>query len=105
VEGVGAGRRELSDLVDAVIWVQTRLETSERRDAARVEAGETSIELVRDWMREELPFVEAQRPWERSVITVAGDPELAHDPATEVLVAPPLTPTDEFPADGRSTPT
>jgi uridine kinase len=90
VEGVGAGRRELSDLVDAVIWVQTDLEISEQRDAVRVESGESSSELVERWMREELPFLEDQRPWRRSFITVAGAPELAHDPTTDVVVAPPL---------------
>jgi hypothetical protein len=90
VEGVGAGRLELSDLVDAVIWIQTDLQTSERRDVARVAAGETSAELVRRWMQEELPFVEDQRPWERSLVTVSGTPLLPHDPDTQLIVAPAL---------------
>jgi hypothetical protein len=90
IEGVGAGRRETADLVDAIVWVQTDLETSERRDQQRVRAGETSAELVESWAREELPFVEAQRPWERSCATVAGAPELPHDASTELVVGPPL---------------
>jgi len=90
VEGVGAGRRELSDLLDAVIWIQTDLEASERRDDARIAAGETSADLVREWRLEELPFVEDQRPWERSFVTVSGTPLLPHDPAHELIVAPAL---------------
>ena len=32
VEGVGAGRRELTDLLDAVVWVQSDFAEAERRD-------------------------------------------------------------------------
>jgi hypothetical protein len=35
VEGVGAGRRELTELLDAVVWVQSDYEVAERRGIAR----------------------------------------------------------------------
>ena len=61
--------------------------TARRRSHRR---RRTSADLVERWMREELPFVEQQRPWERSFLTVAGASDVAHDPSTEVVVAPPL---------------
>lgn len=89
VEGVGAGRRELAHLVDAVVWVQGDVDVRDRRDRARVAAGEVGQDVVDRWMREEVPFVAGQRPWERAFAVVAGTPEPAHDPASEVVVAPP----------------
>ena len=89
VEGVGAGRRELAGLVDAVLWVQSDLEVRARRDEARVAAGEVSSDLLERWMADEFPFVAEQRPWERAFAVVAGTPGVAHDPATEVVVATP----------------
>jgi hypothetical protein len=44
VEGVGAGRRELTDLLDGVVWVQASPEVTRRRDVARIAAGETDDE-------------------------------------------------------------
>ena len=41
VEGVGASRREIAHLLDAAVWVQSDLNAIERRNAARVAAGET----------------------------------------------------------------
>jgi hypothetical protein len=45
---------------------------------------------VREWSLAERPFVEDQRPWLRSFITVATASEVAHDPSTQVVVGPPL---------------
>src|SRR3954470_19740915 len=90
IEGVGAGRRETADLIDAIAWVQTDLEVTRRRDADRVLRGETSAELVERWMQQEVPFLERQRPWERSFMTVAGASDVVHEPSSEVVVAPPL---------------
>lgn len=78
VEGVGAGRRELTDLVDALIWVQSDFDTAREKGLARdIEAGvngdaEHSREFWDQWMGEELPFLEKQQPWSRSVLSVAG---------------------------------
>lgn len=88
VEGVGAGRREIAHLLDATVWVQSDLNAIERRNAARVAAGETSPSVVARWMHEEFSFVADQRPWERALVVVAGTPELPHDPSTEVVLAP-----------------
>ena len=56
VEGVGASRRQLANLVD----------------------------------EEEIPFLVDDRPWERADFIVATAPILAHDPGSEVVLAPPL---------------
>ncbi|MEN3282236.1 MAG: hypothetical protein V7607_3376 [Solirubrobacteraceae bacterium] len=90
IEGVGAGRRETAHLVDAVVWVQADLRVIERRNAARVDSGETSAEGVAGWMEEEFPFVANQRAWERSFVVVAGTMDRAHDPSTDVILAPSL---------------
>jgi hypothetical protein len=39
------------------------------------------------WMSEELPFLAADRPWERAIVVVSGAPQLDHDPVNEVVVA------------------
>jgi hypothetical protein len=93
IEGVGAGRRETAHLVDAVVWVQADLRVIERRNAARVAAGETTAEGVAGWMEEEYSFVADQRPWERSLVVVAGTPDLTHDPSSELVLAPPPRPS------------
>jgi hypothetical protein len=41
-------------------------------------------------MIEELPFLAADRPWERATIIVAGTSDITHDPIDEVVIAPPL---------------
>jgi hypothetical protein len=73
VEGVGSGRRELSDLLDAVIWVETDAAELDRRNAFRVVAGEISPDDHAAWMAEEEPFVAAQRTWLRADLIVRGD--------------------------------
>lgn len=89
VEGVGAGRAELADAVDAVIWVETPAELVEARDRVRIAAGETTPELYRLWMAEEIPFQRAQRTWERADLVLAGFPAIPYDPSTEVLISRP----------------
>ena len=99
VEGDGAGRREVSHLLDALIWVQ-----SDEREAAGRQAGREIDRPPEDlanapvngmtfdndgWMAEEIPFNAGQRTWERADVVVCGTPEIAWDPATEVVVAPP----------------
>jgi uridine kinase len=93
VEGVGAGRRELAHLLDAVVWVQSDLEEAERRGLARdlaagVEGGEAAARRFWDeWMAEELPFLAEQRPWERATVIVRGTTALPHDPAHVVTAS------------------
>jgi uridine kinase len=90
VEGVGAGRRSLAPLLDAVVFVQSDIDEIDRRNAVRVAAGETTPDDFASWMREEVPFVVAERAWERAFAIVCGTPELPYDPATELVVAPPM---------------
>lgn len=89
VEGVGAGRRELADLLDGVVWVQADLDVTRRRDAARIAAGEISAEAYAQWMREEIPFVAEQRTWERAFAVVAGTSKVRFDAASEVVLGRP----------------
>ncbi len=92
VEGVGAGRRELTPLLDAVVWVQSDATEAERRGIARdaAEGSHGDYEGARrfwsEWMAQELPFVAAQRPWERATVVVRGTNTSAHDP-TSVAIA------------------
>ncbi|GAA0913175.1 hypothetical protein GCM10009557_87000 [Virgisporangium ochraceum] len=72
VEGVGAGRRELTDDLDGGVWVETPRAARDRRDEARMAAGEVSRETYESWMAEEEPFVAEQRAWERAFAVVDG---------------------------------
>jgi hypothetical protein len=44
------------------------------------------------WMAEEIPFNTDQRTCERADLAVCGTPEIPFDPATEIVVAEPLSP-------------
>jgi hypothetical protein len=72
VEGVGAGRRELAGWLDGTVWVETDPAVAARREAARFAAGESDQALFDAWMAEEMPFVAAQRTWERAFAVVDG---------------------------------
>jgi hypothetical protein len=93
VEGVGAGRSEVSDLIDALVWVQADQQEAGRRSLARVgqPGGPRTVGDLGEWMAEEDPFLAGQRPWERADILVAGTPQIPFDPASELVVASPLT--------------
>ncbi len=94
VEGVGAGRRELAGLLDAVVWVQSDAAEAERRGIARDAATGThgdidgATRFWREWMVQELPFVADQRTWERADVMVRGTTAAPLDPAL-VALAPP----------------
>ncbi len=90
IEGDGAGRREVTDLIDALIWVQSDEREAERRALTRIgKPGEAPTPRHhRDWMAEEIPFNTAQRTWERADLIVCGTPPIPVDPVTEIVVAP-----------------
>jgi hypothetical protein len=94
IEGVGAARRESAHLTDVAIWVQADERETERRNLARVgqPGGPPTVRHLRDWMAEEIPFLAGQRPWERVGLIACGTPPILSDPATEIVVAPPLAP-------------
>jgi hypothetical protein len=87
VEGVGAARREMTDLLDAAVWVQSDAREAERRESLRNGGDAAAMEQTRGWMTEEIPFLAADRPWERATLIVAGTPGIAHDPVGEVVIA------------------
>ena len=91
IEGVGAGRSEVSHLIDTLVWVQADQQEAEQRSLARVgqPGGPRTVGSYRGWMAEEEPFLAHQRPWERADMLVAGTPRISFDPASEVIVAPP----------------
>jgi hypothetical protein len=97
IEGDGSGRREVTHLIDTVIWVQADEREAARRSAARV-ADPPAADLANKavdgsrfdeegWMAEEIPFNAAQRTWERADIIVCGTPEIPYDPSTEIVIA------------------
>jgi hypothetical protein len=92
IEGVGAARRESAHLTDAAIWVQADERETERRNLVRVgqPGGSPTVQHMRDWMAEEIPFLAGQRPWEHADLIACGTPQIPFDPANELLVAPPL---------------
>ena len=87
VEGVGSGRRSLAPHLDGIVWVEALPEDRDRRDRADVAAGLISPENFDSWMSEEIPFVEAERTWERADLVVAGWAPLPHDSGREFVVA------------------
>lgn len=92
VEGAGAARHEVMNLVDAAIWVQSDMVEAERRGIARDGGDEAAIAFWHLWMAEELPFMSGQQPWTTADIIVAGTRVLPHDPETEVVIAQPESP-------------
>jgi len=87
VEGVGIGRRDLAAFFDALVWVQTDRALAWARGLARDGGGPAQEAFWHEWEAEELPFLAADRPWDRADVVVDGAPRLPHDPATEMVVA------------------
>jgi hypothetical protein len=89
IEGDGAGRREVADLIDALIWVQSDEREAERRALARIGKPDQSptVQAYREWMAEEIPFNTAQRTWERADVIVCGTPEIPYDADADIVVA------------------
>jgi hypothetical protein len=75
VEGVGAGRRELADLIDVLVWVQSDVEDARTQGIAR-DGGD--VAFWDEWEREEVPFLERDRPWERADVIVAGTSDVSY---------------------------
>jgi hypothetical protein len=90
IEGVGAARRELTHLLDAAVWVQSDSDEAERRMLVRDPSDAASRQQHDEWMAEEIPFLAADRPWERATLIVAGTSGIAHHPIREIVIAPPL---------------
>jgi energy-coupling factor transporter ATP-binding protein EcfA2 len=89
IEGTGIIRQELAQWIDASIWMQGDLDEQERRLVARAGNCPAQQEHIAEWLREELPFLLRELPWEKATIIVAGTSQLDYDPETEIVVAPP----------------
>ena len=100
IEGVGAARREVTHLLDAVVWVQSDFAEAKRRAILRDGGDAPARERWHAWMTEELPFLAADRPWERATIIVAGTPDIVHDHTREVVIAAPLPATADTSRQG-----
>ena len=89
IEGVGAARCEIASLTDVSLWVQSDEQETERRNLARVgQPGDSpTIQHLRDWMAEEVPFLAEQRPWEHVDLITCGTPDIPFDLATELVLA------------------
>lgn len=97
VEGVGAGRRELSDLIDVLVWVQSDYAEAERLGLARdIASGvngdaKASVDFWHTWMAAEIPFLEHDRPWDRATLVTAGTSTYSRAPDTCLVAPPPVT--------------
>jgi hypothetical protein len=89
VEGTGIIRAELAPWLDASMWLQGDLDEQERLLVARDGDSPEQLAHVASWLREELPFLLREKPWERATMIVAGPAWIDHDPETELVVAPP----------------
>ena len=83
VEGVGAGRRELSGYLDHLVWVDTDRQLAYDRGMAR--PGEDAA-FWREWELEEEAHLAADRPWERADLLVSTDPPLPPEPERQFRV-------------------
>lgn len=90
IEGVGVSRRSLVPLIDVAVWMQSDFGEARRRGVERdmIELGRDESEAVRiwsEWEAEEVPFLLADRPWERADLIVGTASELPHDAVTQVV--------------------
>jgi hypothetical protein len=90
LEGTGSLRRDLADVVDAGVWIQSDVVEADRRLVARDGGSAQEERFKRDWDREEIPFMLDHRPWERATAIVDGTTRIFHDPADEIVTAPPV---------------
>ena len=102
VEGVGSAQRRMRPELDAVVWVQSDAEESERRGIERdLRERPDPAEAKRfwdEWMSAEVPFQQEQRTWAVADLVVCGTPgAVGPDPAPRWLCAV----HDEWPAEAE----
>lgn len=76
LEGVGASRVSLSPLIDVAIWVQSDREEARRRGLERDGGTPEAATFWDEWQAAEMPFLAADRPWDRADIVLCGTPEV-----------------------------
>lgn len=92
VEGTGVIREELAPWLDASVWMQGDRDEQQRLLSVRDGDSPEQLEHVANWLLEEGLFMVRERPWARATMIVAGSARIHHDPATELVVAPPAGP-------------
>ncbi|GAA4946283.1 uridine kinase family protein [Actinoplanes utahensis] len=70
VEGTGVIRAELAPWLDSAVWIQGDLDEQERRLTARDGDSPEQRAHVAAWLREELPFLLREQPWNRATTIV-----------------------------------
>lgn len=81
VEGTGSGDRTLTELVDALLWVQSDLDAAQARGIARDVAEGTNGNLDQAttfwhaWQNAEIEHLRNDRPWDRADAIVDGTPQ------------------------------
>jgi energy-coupling factor transporter ATP-binding protein EcfA2 len=79
VEGVGSSQQELAPWLDASVWVQSDLAEARRRgiqrDVAQGRSPEEAEAFWDEWEAQEMPFLAADRPWERADVLLCGTPD------------------------------
>jgi hypothetical protein len=83
IEGVGAGRRELTSYLDHLIWVDTDRRLAFERGLAR--PGEDPV-FWREWELAEEEHLDRDRPWTRADLLVTNDPPAPPDPGQQLRV-------------------
>lgn len=85
VEGVGVSRAGLAGEFALRLWVQSDRVEARRRGLVR-DGGPGHEPFWDEWEAEEVPFLAADRPWERADLVVAGTPDRPYGPG-EIVVA------------------
>jgi uridine kinase len=94
LDGVGAGRRELTGYLAYAIWVEASPRASLARGLQRdiAEHGEATrralVAFWNEWVSAEAIFLNDQRTWERADLLVDGNSSLPHDPEREYVRLP-----------------
>lgn len=86
LEGVGAARRELTHVLDTVVWIQSDMDRARTRGLIRDGGDAAATAFWDEWMTGELVFLADQRPWEHANVVVSGTPDLIYDPSSHVVV-------------------
>lgn len=88
VEGVGVSRRELAGCFALRLWVQSDRVEARRRGIER-DGGPGHEPFWDDWEAEEVPFLAADRPWERADLVALGTPGTPYGPGGLAVADPP----------------
>ena len=100
IEGTGIIRQELAQWIDASIWMQGDLDEQERRLVARAGNCPAQQEHIAEWLREELPFLLRELPWEKATIIVAGTSQLRETTRATTVATRPVAPSQTGGSDG-----